>query len=202
MLSITVLAAVEGEGGSSDFWESAYPIIPHPGEMIVGLVCFAVVLWVFTSKVVPMLEKAHAARVAAIEGGMEEAQRDQKEARALLDRYQTQLDGVKDEANQIREEARADAAAVASELREKAQQDANRIVEAAHRQVEADRQQAMVSLRQDVGRLATDLAGRIVGESLTEPARQSGVIDRFIAELEQADAASVRSAAATAEGTS
>lgn len=193
MLNITVLAAAEGE---ESFWHSAYPIIPHPAELILGAIAFAVVLLVFRSKVVPMLEKVHAERVAAIEGGMAEADREKEEALALKAQYEAQLAGAKDEANQIREAARSDAAEVAEEARSKAQDEAARIVEAAQRQVEADRQQAVVSLRQDVGQLATDLASRIVGESLHDSARQSGVIDRFIAQLEQADADLARSAAA------
>ena len=32
-----VLAAESGEGG---FWEDAYPVIPHPGELIVGIISF------------------------------------------------------------------------------------------------------------------------------------------------------------------
>jgi F-type H+-transporting ATPase subunit b len=35
-----------------------------------------------------------------------------------------------------------------------------------------------------VGRLSTDLASRIVGESLHEETRQKGIVDRFLAELE------------------
>lgn len=191
-IGLVAQAAAEGEGKTGSFWQTAYPIIPHPGELIVGLVCFAIVLWLFSSKVVPALEKVYAARVAAIESGIGKAEQAQREAQEALERYQAQLAGAKDEAAKIREEARADAAAVAGEVRDKAQADANRIVEAAQRQIEAERQQAMVTLRADVGRLATDLAGRIVGESLQDPARQSGVIDRFIAELEAAEPAAVR----------
>lgn len=190
MLASAVLtAAEEGEGG---FWANAYPILPHPGELVVGLICFAVVLAVFAKLVVPMLEKAHTERVAAIEGGIDKAEQAQREAQVAKERYEAQLAGAKDEANEIREAARADAAATAAELRAKAQTEAERIVEAAQRTVEAERQQAMVSLRNDVGRLATDLAGRIVGESLQDSARQSGVIDRFIADLERAPAAGAR----------
>ena len=178
-----VLTASEGEGG---FWESAYPIIPHPGELLLGLIAFAVLLWVFTTKVVPALEKVHAERVAAIEGGMDKAEKAQREAEAALKEYQAQLAQAKDESNAIREEAKADAAAYAAELRQKAQVDADRIVENAQRQIDAERQQAMISLRGEIGTLATDLASRIVGESLHDSARRSGVIDRFIAELEQA----------------
>lgn len=193
----TGLAAIrtaEGEG----FWANAYPIIPHPGEIIVGFICFGIIVWVFTKKVVPALEKVYAERVASIEGGMEEAEKAQKEAEAALAEYKAQLAEARTEANAIREEARADAAAVASEVREKAHAEATRIVESAQRQIEAERQQAVTSLRSEVGRLATDLAGRIVGESLEDSARQSRVVDRFLAELEQAEPSEVRAGAAKA----
>src|SRR5215212_8562620 len=71
------------------------------------------------------------------------------------------------------------------EMREQAQTEASRIVEHAHTQIEAERQQAVTSLRAEVGSLATALAGRIVGESLDDDARQSRVVDRFLADLEQ-----------------
>ena len=54
-------------------------------------------------------------------------------------------------------------------------------------------QQAITSLRAEVGTLATGLAGRIVGESLEDEARQSRVVERFLAEIE-ADSSSSASA--------
>jgi F-type H+-transporting ATPase subunit b len=45
------------------------------------------------------------------------------------------------------------------------------------------------ALSRDVGRLATDLAERIIGESL-DPQRTSATVDRFIADLEAAGAGS------------
>src|SRR5207253_1115478 len=50
----------------------------------------------------------------------------------------------------------------------------------------AERQQALTALRTEVGTLATELASRIVGESLTDEARQSRMVDRFLDELEVA----------------
>ncbi len=69
-------------------------------------------------------------------------------------------------------------------MREQAQSEAARIVEHAHTQIEAERQQALTSLRAEVGLLATSLAGRIVGESLDDEARQSRVVERFLTDLE------------------
>ncbi|HWS57852.1 MAG TPA: F0F1 ATP synthase subunit B, partial [Actinotalea sp.] len=87
-----------------------------------------------------------------------------------------------------REEARVEGGTILVELREKASADAARILESAQRQIEAERQQASVALRAEVGALATELASRIVGESLADEARRSRVVDRFLDELEVASA--------------
>ena len=56
---------------------------------------------------------------------------------------------------------------------------------AAHtRRSRAERQQAVASLRAEVGTLATTLAGRIVGESLEDDERSARVVDRFLADLD------------------
>ena len=160
------------------------PVLPNWGELIFGFFAFAILLVIVQKKVVPNLEKAYADRTAAIEGGMHKAEEAQQEAQLALEQYQTQLSEARGEGSRIRAEAQAQGAAIIAELRAQAQVEANRITESAHTQIEAERQQAMVSLRTDVGRLSTDLASRIVGESLHEETRQKGIVDRFLTELE------------------
>ncbi len=166
---------------------TAPPILPYPPELIFGFIAFLVIGWVVWKKVVPNLEKAYAERTEAIEGGMHQAEVAQQEAEAALKQYQDQLADARAEAARIREEAREQGAAIVAELRGQAQTEAARITDSAHKQIEAERQQAVVSLRSEVGRLSTDLAGRIVGESLEEETRQKGIVDRFLAELESGD---------------
>jgi len=160
------------------------PVLPHKGELIFGVIAFAVLYYIVKKWVVPNLEKAYADRTAAIEGGMHQAEEAQQEAQAALEQYTAQLGEARVEAARIRAEAQEQGAAIIAELRVQAQTEANRIAEASHKQIEAERQQAIVSLRSEVGRLSTDLASRIVGESLHDEARQSGIVDRFLAELE------------------
>ena len=160
------------------------PILPAWGELIFGFVAFFLLLVIVQKKVVPNLEKAYADRTAAIEGGMHKADEAQKQAQAALDEYKAQLAEARGEGSRIRAEAQEQGAAIIAELRAQAQTEANRITESAHLQIEAERQQAMVSLRTEVGRLSTELASRIVGESLHEETRQNGIVDRFLAELE------------------
>ena len=157
---------------------------PSGGELIFGLIAFAILYWVVAKKVVPHLEKVYAERTAAIEGGMQQAEEAQQQAQAALEQYQAQLPrpaprpagSARRRASRVRRSS--------PRCARQAQTEAARITEAAHKQIEAERQQAVVSLRAEVGRLSTDLASRIVGESLDDETRQTGIVDRFLAELE------------------
>jgi F-type H+-transporting ATPase subunit b len=115
---------------------------------------------------------------------MKEAAQAQEEAKAALERYNAQLAEARHEAARIREEAREQGAQIISEMRTQAQDEAQRIVTAGHQQIEAERTQAVQSLRRQVGELSTDLASRIVGESLEDEARQRRTVERFIVDLE------------------
>lgn len=180
---MSIPTAVVRAATTSGYAEKA-PIIPHWGELIVGAICFGVVIWLMYARVVPRLEALYAERTAAIEGKMAEADKAQAEAAAALEHYRAQLAEARGEATRIREEARAQGAQILAEMRGQATADAQRIHDQASGQIEAERQQAVVSLRHDVGRLATDLASRVVGESLEDEARQRRTVQRFLAELE------------------
>jgi len=198
----SVLAAenTAEEGSNLPAWVE-YPVLPHLGELIFGIVAFVILYAVVARKVVPRLEALFAERAAAIEGGMEKAEVAQREAAAALEEYRAQLAESRQEAARIREEARAQGAAIIAEMREQAQTEASRITAAAHQQIEAERQQAVVQLRAEVGRLSVDLASKIVGESLADEARQSRVVERFLDELEGVEpTATAQPAGAASQG--
>ncbi len=165
--------------------EKVNPLIPHTAELIVGAVAFILLFLVMRSKVVPMFEKAFTARTEAIQGGMERAEKAQLEAQRALTQYNDQLSKAREEAQSLREEARVQGASIIEELRVKAQEEAVRITASAHASIEAERQQAITSLRNEVGALAVELASKIVGESLDDQARQSRIVDRFLDDLEK-----------------
>ena len=185
MIFSSPVAQVARLAAEADPEASAKPILPHIPELVFGIVVFGLFYLIVKNKVVPQLEKAHAERVAAIEGGMEQANQAQAEAEAAKREYERQLATAQDEAARIRDEARTQGVQIVAESREQAQAEAARIIESAHKQTEAERQQAATSLRSDVGRLSTDLASRIVGESLHDETRQRGIVERFLADLEQ-----------------
>lgn len=161
------------------------PLIPHTAEIVVGAIAFTLLFLVIRSKVVPMFEKAYTERTQAIEGGIARAEKAQREAAVALKQYNDQLSTAREEAQQIREEARVQGSAILEEMRSKAVEEAQRITAAAHASIEAERQQAITSLRNEVGALAVELASKIVGEALDDQARQSRIVDRFLDDLEK-----------------
>ncbi len=165
---------------------SQNPLVPVGAELVIGTICFILVFGVLGKMLMPRITKTLSERTELIEGGLARSEEAQAEAKALLDQYRQQLEDARRDAARLREEAREQGAQIIAEMREQAQAEARRITEAAQAQIEAERQQALTSLRAEVGTLATELASRIVGESLTDEARQSRMVDRFLDDLEVA----------------
>lgn len=164
--------------------EKINPLIPHTAELVVGAIAFTLLFLTLRKFVTPMFEKAFTERTNAIQGGIERAEKAQLEAQRALAQYTEQLAKAQTEAQVLREDARVQGAAIIEDLRTKAQEEAARITATAHASIEAERQQAITSLRTEVGALAVELASKIVGESLDDAARQSRVVDRFLDGLE------------------
>ena len=165
-------------------FEGDIPLIPALPEMAAGFVLFLIVWWAISKFVVPKFEETYALRAEEIQGGIEKAERAQAEAQLAQSQYKAQLATARDEAARIREEAKAQGAAIMTEMRSQAQDESARMLSSAKTQIEAERSQVIGQLRSEVGGLATTLAGRIVGESLTDNARAQRTVDRFIADLE------------------
>ena len=160
------------------------PLAPDLTELIIGTIAFLIVFALLARVLMPRIQKTLQERTDAIEGGLKRADNAQAEAAQVLKQYQEQLAEARHEASRLREEAKEQGAQIIAEMREQAQAEARRVTESAQAQLEAERQQAITSLRAEVGSLAVELASRIVGESLTDEARQSRMVDRFLDELE------------------
>jgi F-type H+-transporting ATPase subunit b len=168
----------------ADSTASTNPLLPSWPEFIIGTILFVLVFGVLAKLLLPRILQTLSERTELIEGGLARSEEAQAEATQLLDQYREQLAEARHEAARLREEAREQGAQIIAEMREQAQAEARRVTEAAQSQIEAERQQALTALRTEVGALATELASRIVGESLTDEARQSRMVDRFLSELE------------------
>ena len=164
----------------------ASPLWPSTTELIMGLIGFVVVFGVLGKILMPRIQKTLEERTEAIEGGLKKAEEAQEEANRQLSAYREQFDEARHEAARLREEAREQGSQILAELRTQGEAEKARLIESAQAQIDAERQQALNTLRREIGDMATELASRIVGESLQDSARQSRVVDRYLDELEGA----------------
>nr|WP_201469477.1 F0F1 ATP synthase subunit B [Microbacterium hydrocarbonoxydans] len=169
--------------------ETPNPLIPAWYDIIWSGLWFLVILVVVWKVALPKFTALLDKRSAAIEGNIAKADEAQKQAEAALEEYTRQLAEARTEAGEIREAAREDGKKIVAEAKETASSEAARITATAHTQIEAERQTALVSLRSEVGSLAIDLAGGVVGETLSDDARATAVVDRFLADLEASEKA-------------
>ncbi|MCZ4068032.1 F0F1 ATP synthase subunit B [Microbacterium sp. NE2HP2] len=179
--ALLTVAAEEGSGN---------PLLPAYYDIIWSGVCFVIIVLVVVFYALPRVTTVLDARSAAIEGNIAKADEAQRKAEAALEEYTAQLAEARKEAGEIRDAAREDGRKIVSEAKQNASAEAERLTAAAHTQIEAERQAAVVSLRSEVGTLALDLAGGVIGETLSDDQKAQAVVDRFLSELEASEKAS------------
>lgn len=182
--------------------EQFNPLLPPLAELIVGFITFSIVAFVLMKFVWPAFEKSYAARAEAIEGGIAKAEAAQREAKAALDKYNSQLAGARAEAAKIRDDARAEGQRIIDEMKSQAQGESERIISRGEEQLQAQRQQVVSELRQQVGSMSVNLASRIVGESLQDDARTEATVNRFLDELDKVALSSDTTSASVTSGSS
>jgi F-type H+-transporting ATPase subunit b len=183
-MMVDALLTVAAEEGSGN------PLLPAYYDIIWSGVCFVIIVLVVVFYALPRVTTVLDARSAAIEGNIAKADEAQRKAEAALEEYTAQLAEARKEAGEIRDAAREDGRKIVSEAKQSASAEAERLTAAAHTQIEAERQAAVVSLRSEVGTLALDLAGGVIGETLSDDQKAQAVVDRFLSELEASEKAS------------
>ena len=184
MISDFVLLAAGGEE-SLPLEEEPNILMPALYDIVWSLIAFAILLFVFWKFVLPMVKKVLEERTEKIEGGIERAESAQREAKEALDKYNEQLAEARGEAAKIREDARLQGQQILADMKADAQKESDRIVANGQQQLQAQRQQIVTELRSDLGKQSVDLAEKLMGEQLSDNVKQSGTIDRFLADLDQ-----------------
>ena len=172
------LAAEGGQGGGTAF------ILPPLYEIFWAAVVLLRILLVVGRFALPRLYAVLDERARRIQEGLDLADKAEQEQSDAEKRAARLVDEARREAARIRDNAQSEAKEIISQARADAQTEAAGILEGAQRQILADKQAAQISLRTDVGMLASTLAERIVGEQLKDTALSERVIDRFLDELE------------------
>jgi F-type H+-transporting ATPase subunit b len=168
-----VLAA---EGGGSSL------LLPDTAELVWGLVSFAILMAFMSRYVFPRLTQMLDERASRIQGQMEEAESTRAEAERLRSQYEEQLSDARNQASEIIEDAKAQGERQRENIIANANQEAEQIKSRAREDAEAERQRLVQDLRDQVGALSVELAGKIVQRELDQD-RHRELVDQYINQL-------------------
>ncbi|GAC1411908.1 MAG: hypothetical protein NVSMB57_07160 [Actinomycetota bacterium] len=163
--------------------ESTRFIIPEKAELVWGSIAFGLVVLMLVWKVFPMYRKTLAARTAAIQGRIQEAETVKSSADKMVEEYRLRLANAQEEANRIIEEAKKTADSLRRDLAVKAEAEAQEIVTRARAEVTSEKDRAMAELRGNVADLTIKVAEKVIGKELSNETAQRAFVDQTIAEL-------------------
>ncbi len=167
--------------------EETNPLLPAIYDIVWSIIPFALVLLLFWRVVLPRLQKTLDERSKAIEGGILKAESAQEEANKSLEKYNLLLAEARAEALAIKEQARLEGSQILQEIKTAAQNEAERLTAGAHAQIELERDQAIQSLRREVGEVAIDMASAVLQERLSDDQQAAAVVKNLLSELESSD---------------
>jgi F-type H+-transporting ATPase subunit b len=175
------MASPNIEAASSNF------LIPN-ATFFAEVFAFLVILFILNRYVLPPLKKAMSERQGIIDQQMTDADTTREKLAQAEAEYQRALTEARTQAAQIRENATAEAQRIADDMHATAREESARIVARGEELLANQRQATIRELRAEIGTLAVELAGKIVGETLTDDQRARATVDRFLADLETASA--------------
>ncbi|MAT69624.1 MAG: ATP synthase F0 subunit B [Planctomycetaceae bacterium] len=171
-----------GHGNASDSLES--PAAFRTDLAIYTFAVFLLLLAILSATAWPKISAAMTERENRIAADLASAAAKHEEAKRLLAEHEAKLAQSADEVREMLDEARRDAEStkeqIVSEARAAAEQERNRAI----RDIEIAKDDALQTLAQRSGNLAVDLAGKVIGQTIT-PDRHAALIREGLAQLGQ-----------------
>jgi F-type H+-transporting ATPase subunit b len=157
-------------------------LYPKAAELVTAAVAFAIIFSFFWKWVLPRINTLLEERRQQIQGQLENAEQTRQQAEQELADYRSQLANAREEGNRIIEEARKTADQLRRDIQASAEQEAQNTVARAQDEIRAERDRVFNELRTQVGEIAVDLAGRVVGQSLDKQSHER-LIDDYIEQV-------------------
>lgn len=159
--------------------------IPKVYDIVWSLIILVIVALFFYKFFMPKFNAIFDERAEKIEGNIDKAKKAKNDADAAKKKYEDQLNNARVDASKITDDARNEATKIISDAHTRADKEAEQITANAQRSIASQQQQAMVSLKSEVGTLATALAGKILGSKLQDSDVQSNMLDDMIDNLDE-----------------
>jgi F-type H+-transporting ATPase subunit b len=163
--------------------EASGPLVVNGGLMIWTLVVFLLLFLVLKRFAWPALLGAVEAREKRLEEQLAEAERNRAESARLLEEHKKLLLDTRTQASAILADARATAEKERALAMEKTKQEQEDLLERARREINAERERAIVELRREAVDLSLAAASKLIGERLSGESDRK-LVEAYLATLE------------------
>ena len=157
-------------------------VIEINGTVIVELIAFLAMLAVLARYVYPEIVKLAEARQRQIAEQLKEAEQARTAAEQRLSEAEAKLNDARKTAQSVIDAANKAGEQLRQELKQKAEAESKRTVEAARKEIEAERDQAVRTVRSEVASLVVAATEKVIGETLDDQ-KHRDLIDRAIREV-------------------
>jgi F-type H+-transporting ATPase subunit b len=151
----------------------------NPAAIAVNIVGFLLLLFVLQKMVFRPIGTVLTEREQDVNGRYDRLEADQRQMDALKADYEQRLASIEAEAREKIQSAIKDAQAARDQITAEAAARSREMIQRAEAEVAHEREQAMITFRQQVVDLAMGAATKVIGDSLDET-RQRRLIDDFI----------------------
>jgi F-type H+-transporting ATPase subunit b len=146
------------------------PFSLEPGLVIWTWIVFIALFFVLKRFAWPIILRATEERERRIKMQLEEAEKRNAEARALLEEHKKLMAGAKDQAHSLLAEAKAVAERERETLLAKARQEQEQMLQRAKQEIEAERERAINELRREAVDLSLAAASKLIEARLDSEA--------------------------------
>ena len=158
-------------------------IKPDPGLILWTSVIFILVYFFLSRFAFRPIQEALKQRERDIQSSLDEAKRAREEMANLKAENEALLRQAQVERSNILREAKEAKETIISEAKEKAKEEARKIVTTAKEEIEHMRKEAIIDLRNQVGGMALDIAGKIMRKEFEKGGEQEVYAQKLIDEI-------------------
>jgi len=157
-------------------------ITPNPGLAIWAFIIFVGLIFILGKFAFTPIANALKERDKSIEESLQQAEKARLEMASLTAKNQDLLNQAKEERNKIIAEARDVAEKLKADMLEKAKAESDKRIQEAVREIDTQKKAAIVEVKNAVGSMAIEIAGKIVRKELKNDAEHKALVDALIKE--------------------
>lgn len=159
-------------------------LTPEPGLLFWMTISFGIVVFILVKYGFPPILKAVDRRNNYIEESLKSAREAKEELSKVKVTSELILADARKEQKVILKEATRLSELIINEAKENAIKESDKILAKARTQINADKEEALKSIRSEVTKLSVALTEKILREKLSSEKEQMGMIDRLLDEIE------------------